>query len=184
MKISIQSVASAVLLAAFLLGAARPSKAQHSSPVTTGATISRGHGTLFGNGAVQHFQFIVKRQPNGVIEGYFLSIAPSQGSALRMDITSAMFADGGSSVDGNALGVAGEITMSVGQSPGYAVGRTAFFMVKDSEGGAPGPDRWAGLGQVPLSLGSLTFQEIYALIGPPPPANWQAILSGDVRTLS
>lgn len=176
MKLSIQSVACAVLAAAFLLGEAKPSEAQVQSPVTSGATIARGRGTINDNGTVIHGTFVVKQGPLGIVQGYLLATAPSVGSVLRMDITSCVFVDG-------LLGLAGKVTTSVGFPPALAVGRTAFFLIDDvGTGGVPGPDLFSGLLGIGVSLGNLTAEQIYAIFGPPP--QWFPLLSGDLRVLS
>ena len=177
MKLFTQSIACAVLSAAFLLGQAKPGGANTSGSVTGGATIARGHGALLdGNGIMIHGRFEARQLSRGNVQGYLLGSAPSVGAFIHVDVTSRVFVNG-------KLGLAGKVTAMAGFNPSLAVGRTAFFMVEDmGKGGVPSPDLFSELTGIPLNLGPLTAEEIYALYGQP--TQFFPLVAGDIRVLS
>lgn len=168
MSLSMKTPLFAAISAAFLLAAASPSHAQ----VSPASPIARGHGTYLGqNQALKELTFSVNQLPFGQVGGHAIIREPSTSSFFHMNVTSMMFL-------GDALAVAGPITMQVG-SP-FPVGATAFFVVNDNGDGTVVPDDFA-LGVAPLSFGHLTIQQIIGLVGPPPPQAFAPILTGGIR---
>jgi len=169
MKLLFKATSLATLAVAFLLGTASPSDAQ-ASPLL------RGHGTYLGqNQVLKQFAFSVNQLPGNQVQGRAINIETASSGFFQMDVTSIMSL-------GNAVGVAGPITMAVHTPPQFAVGATAFFVVQDNGDGSLVPDAFA-LGVAPLFLGDLTIQEIIQLIGPPPPQAFAPVLTGDIRIL-
>jgi hypothetical protein len=153
------------LATACLFGALAPANAQ-----TT--LIGAGAGAYVAQNQQTHlFAFTVSQRANGTVKGHILVLEPATQGLVRVDVTSWVYV-------GNTLAAAGTVTMSINAPAMFAVGNTAFFAVNSNTGA---PDQFAGLGNVPPQFGSLTIQQIIALIGPPPPQNFAPLLFGCIR---
>jgi hypothetical protein len=91
---------------------------------------------------------------------------------VHVDLTSVMTV-------GDAVLMAGPVTLAVNAPPDYAVGNTAVLAVKDlgNGGGDPAPDEATGAVGPP----NLTIQQIVAAWGPPPPQAYQPLQSGNIQ---
>jgi len=113
----------------------------------------------------------------GGVGGHALIHVPSTGSFVLLRVTSAahVLSSGGRP----CLAMAGPILASALAPAHLAPGRTTFFAVQDGRDSAL-PDTFQGLGNVPLSLGNLSIQQILALTGPPPDSNFVPLFGGDL----
>jgi hypothetical protein len=136
--------------------------------------VAVGHGTYeaFTQPSILEFTFLVKQTSNGSTQG--LAVWKGPESVTVWNVSSAM------KIDDTVL-FAGEILWTLGTPPpGQEVGVTAFTAVKDN---GPGfTDETASLSVVPAAFGNPTIQEIVAFIGPPPPAGFRTLLTGNIFT--
>ncbi len=163
----VSSLLSAALSTMLVLSAGASAKAQ-AGPVTI------GHGTFqaFTQPAVIDFTFVVAEAPSGSTRGFamFGGFA-GPGSLLVMRVSSHM------RIGATAL-FAGEVLVNIGNDPHVQVGQTAFTAVNDN--GCGNADEIASLSLVPLPYGNPTIQQIVGLIGPPTPASFTPVLSGNI----
>lgn len=165
MKFSSRFAVRAALSAALVLGAAAPTQAQ-ATPIAI------GHGSWIGANQMEHWiEFSLVQRPNGSVCGHAIGFEPATHAFIYIQLNSFMFA-------GDTLMVAGRIAVAINMPPQYPVGGTSFFAVNDNTGA---PDGFAGLGQVPPQFGNLTIQQIYALIGSPPPQAFAPLTTGNIR---
>ena len=136
--------------------------------------VAAGHGTYEALSApiVLEFTFLVKQTSDGSTQGMAVWKGPE--SVTVWNVSSSMQL-------GDTVLFAGEIVATLGNPPpGHVVGVTAFTAVKDN---GPGfSDETASLSVVPAAFGNPTIQEIVAFIGPPPPANFRTLLTGNIYT--
>jgi hypothetical protein len=162
MRSSIRSTVRAVRTAALLFGAAAPGTAQ-------AARIATGIGQFVGqNQQNRLFAFSVVERADGSVRGQLLAFEPGTRGLVIQEVTSYWLL-------GNTVVMAGPITVAINAPPEYAVGATGFCAATSS------PDGMTGSSIVPAFLGSLTAEQIIALIGPPPTAVFAPLLAGHIR---
>lgn len=144
--------------------AAAPASAQ-------AGVVSVGHGSYqsFTTPEVVPFVFIVREANDGSTHGFVIVRRPT---AIIMATPTSHMRIGGS------LLFAGEVFAILGNDPNIQVGQTAFTAVNDNGRGST--DQIAGFGVIPLTFGNPTIQQIVGLIGPPTPASFTPLLTGDI----
>lgn len=168
MPLTGRALVRGALVAVLFLGAAPPGHAQRG-PVASG-----GGAFVAPNQQDHLFGFSVFEVPGGSVRGRCSVIEPASSGVVAFDVTSAVQV-------GNVLLMAGPITSTFNAPPQFVVGATAFLAVEDNGDGSSMPDGITGTGVVPPFLGSLTAQEILALIGPPPPQAFSPLYAGGIR---
>jgi hypothetical protein len=172
MKLKSRLVVNAVLLTGVFLVLALSGNAQAEPADARAHPIVIGHGKYVDQTQeIFSFVFSVVELPSGSVQGQGAFFDHIGGRFILFELSSFMFV-------GDSVGMAGEITMAVNSPPQLHVGATIFFFVNDNR---PDTDEFAGLGLVPPEFGSLTIQEIVALIGPPPPDVFTPLVTGNIK---
>ena len=170
MKVIRKLAICAALTAAFLFGAAAPSYAQ-ATPIAHGH-LTGGPSPAGGPTAVD-LTFSLVKLPDGSLVGHGKSTNQAASGWFTYELSSYMVLDG-------TFYAAGTITATHNTGGNFAIGDTYFVAVKDNgNGNGPVMDEFIE-GHVPAMFGTLTIQQIIAIIGPPPPAIFRQGISGNI----
>lgn len=139
-----------------------------TAPIAAQADVrAHGHGSFVASNQETHvLTFAAVGNADGTARGFLVAREPSTGGFVCVVIeTWASVGDV----------VAFEGTVVLAHDAPFATGGNVFFAVRDGE-----PDGFAGVGRVPPPFAPMTAAQILALIGPPPPAAFSPLLTGDI----
>jgi hypothetical protein len=168
----VKLVVSAALPAAFLLGTSSPCHAQ-ATPIANGH-LEGGPTPSAPAPSILDLTFSLVQLPDGSLIGGGKLTNKAAGGWILFDLTSYMFV-------GDTLFAAGPVTQTYNTAGIFEVGDLFVLAINDNGNGSgsSAPDEFIE-GAAPAALGLTTIQEVFALIGPPPPEFFRQGLSGDL----